>query len=64
MSLILPVTQLAIWLGFNKLLCVISLLILNGFNLLHLSLFMMLKMLDKNNKFYIRCKQRHVEKTQ
>ena len=31
MSLILPVTQLAIWLGFNKLLCVISLLILNGF---------------------------------
>ena len=64
MSLILPVTQLAIWLGFNKLLCVISLLILNGFNLLHLSLFMMLKILDKNNKFYIRCKQRHVEKTQ
>ena len=64
MSLILPVTQLAIWLGFNKLLCVISLPILNGFNLLHLSLFMMLKMLDKNNKFYIRCKQRHVEKTQ
>ena len=32
--------------------------------LLHLSLFMVLKMLDKNNKFYIRGKQRHVEKTQ